>query len=82
MNLRYSKLTEWRPFYLLFRLTAEYYGWCKVDCLFALSLGLTGAALKFFNILFNIGEFMTFSSMIASLEERFGKDNILGFFIT
>ena len=44
----------------------------KADCLFALSLALTGAALKFFNILFNRGEVMAFSSVVASLEVRFG----------
>ena len=58
--------------YLQFRHTAEYYGWCEADCLFALSLALTGAALKFFNILFNRGEVMAFSSVVASLEVRFG----------
>ena len=72
-NLRYSGLTEWGPFYLQFRRTAEYYGWCEADYLFALSLALTGTALKFFNILLNRGEVMTFLSVVASLEERFGK---------
>ena len=47
-NLRYSGLTETGPFYLQFRHTAEYYGWCEADCLFALNLALTGTALKFF----------------------------------
>ena len=42
-NLRYSGLTEWGPLYLQFRHTAEYYGWCEADCLFALSLALTGS---------------------------------------
>ena len=75
-NLRYSGLTEWGPFYLQFRRTAEYYGWCEADYLFALSLALTGTALKFFNILLNRGEVMTFSSVVASLGERFGKGTL------
>ena len=64
-NLRYSGLTEWEPFYLQFRHTTEYYGWCEAECLFEMSLTLTGAALKFFNILFNRGEMMTSSSVVA-----------------
>ena len=59
-----------------FRHTAEYYGWCEADCLFVLSLALTGATLKFFNILFNREEVMTFSFVVARLEERFGKDTL------
>ena len=55
--------------------TAEYTGWCEADCLFALSLALTGAALKFFNILFNRGEVMTLP-VFTSLEECFGKGTI------
>ena len=46
-NLRYSGLTEWGPFYLQFRHTTEYYGWCETECLFAMSFALSGAALKF-----------------------------------
>ena len=75
-NLRYCGLTEWGPFYLQFRHTTEYYGWCETECLLAMSLALTGAALKFFNILFSRGEMMTFSMVFASLQERFGKGTI------
>ena len=41
-----------------------------------MSSALTGAALTFFNILFNRGEAITFSSVVASLEERFGKGTL------
>ena len=58
--------------------TDEYYGLSQAVFLLALhlSLTLTLATLKFFNILFNRGEVLTFSSGVEILEESFGKDSL------
>lgn len=63
------------PFYLQSRHIAEYYAWCKNDYI-VLNLSLTLASLKISNILFNRGEMITFSSVVASLEECFGKGTL------
>ena len=74
--MKYNGDVEWGPFYSKFSTIAEYHQWSDPDCLFALSLTLEGAALKYFDILRRRGALLNFKEVVLRMEERFGKTSL------
>lgn len=74
--MKYNGDVEWGPFYSKFSTIAEYHQWSDPDRLFALSLTLEGAALKYFDILRRRGAMLSFREVVLRMEERFGKSSL------